>query len=205
MIGEGDRVVVRVTGRGTHRGEFQGIAPTGRQVSATGVGIARIVDGRIAESWAAYDALGLLDQLRGGPSELVLAMVRDMDAGDLDALRARFAPGAEWVNPMVAASGPEEIVAGIAAYRAAFSDFRHNLTRVVEDGATVMLEGEWLGTHDGPLETPQGPLPPTGRKVRSPFAAVAQTRDGQVRSVRLYLDPLAFMAQLGLAGEPALS
>ena len=63
VIAEGDRVVIRVTGHGTHEGEFQGVPPTGRRVSASGVGIARMAGGRIAEAWAAYDALGLLGQL----------------------------------------------------------------------------------------------------------------------------------------------
>lgn len=63
VVAEGDRVVIRVTGSGTHRGEFQGIPPTGRQVAATGVGIGRIENGRIAETWAAYDALGMMQQL----------------------------------------------------------------------------------------------------------------------------------------------
>jgi predicted ester cyclase/uncharacterized protein YndB with AHSA1/START domain len=63
VVAEGDRVVIRVTGRGTHEGEFQGLAPTGRRVSATGIGIGRMASGRIAEAWAAYDALGLLAQL----------------------------------------------------------------------------------------------------------------------------------------------
>lgn len=63
VIGEGDKVVIRVTGRGTHQGDFQGIAPTGNHVTASGVGIARIENGRITEAWAAYDALGLMQQL----------------------------------------------------------------------------------------------------------------------------------------------
>jgi predicted ester cyclase len=63
VVAEGDRVVIRVKGSGTHRGEFQGLAPTGKRVVATGVGIGRIEDGRIAESWAEYDALGLMQQL----------------------------------------------------------------------------------------------------------------------------------------------
>jgi predicted ester cyclase len=67
VIAEADRVVVRVTGRGTHDGEFQGVPPTGRQVAATGVGIARMEGGRIAEAWAAYDALGLMAQLGDTP------------------------------------------------------------------------------------------------------------------------------------------
>jgi steroid delta-isomerase-like uncharacterized protein len=68
VIAEGDKVVIRVTGRGTHEGEFQGIPPTGAQVTATGVGIGRIQDGRIAEAWAAYDALGLMRQLGAVPA-----------------------------------------------------------------------------------------------------------------------------------------
>ena len=61
VVAEGDKVVIRVTGRGTQQGEFQGIPPTG-------VGIGRIEDGRIAESWAEYDALGMMQQLGVVPS-----------------------------------------------------------------------------------------------------------------------------------------
>jgi steroid delta-isomerase-like uncharacterized protein len=67
VIAEGDKVVIRVTGTGTHDGEFQGTPPTGRRVTATGVGIGRIEGGQIAESWAAYDALGLMQQLGALP------------------------------------------------------------------------------------------------------------------------------------------
>jgi steroid delta-isomerase-like uncharacterized protein len=66
-VAEGDRVVMRVTGRGTHDVPFQGIPPTGRPVTATGMGIARIAGGQIVETWAAYDALGLLQQLGAVP------------------------------------------------------------------------------------------------------------------------------------------
>jgi steroid delta-isomerase-like uncharacterized protein len=68
VIAEGDKVVIRVTGRGTHQGEFQGVGPTGRSVTATGIGIGRIENGRIAEAWAAYDALGLMQQLGAVPA-----------------------------------------------------------------------------------------------------------------------------------------
>ena len=46
---DGDRVVERWTGRGTHRGEFQGIPPTGNRVAVSGVVFYRIADGKIAE------------------------------------------------------------------------------------------------------------------------------------------------------------
>ena len=68
VIAEGDKVVIRVTGSGTHEGEFQGMAPTQVRVTATGIGIGRIENGRIAEAWAAYDALGLRQQLGAIPT-----------------------------------------------------------------------------------------------------------------------------------------
>ena len=63
MVAEGDRVVERFTGQGTHKGSLFGIAPTGKQVSVSGIYIHRIVDGRIVEIWGVLDALGLLEQI----------------------------------------------------------------------------------------------------------------------------------------------
>ena len=63
IIAEGDRVVVRLIYRGTHRGELMGIPPTGKQVTVTGIQLMRIADGRIAENWINFDALGMLQQL----------------------------------------------------------------------------------------------------------------------------------------------
>jgi steroid delta-isomerase-like uncharacterized protein len=67
VIAEGDKVVIRVTGTGTHEGDFQGVPPSHTRVTATGVGIGRIAHGQIVESWAAYDALGLLQQIGAIP------------------------------------------------------------------------------------------------------------------------------------------
>jgi ketosteroid isomerase-like protein len=63
MIAEGDRVMVRWTFRGTHIGEYHGLAPTGRPVTYSGIDIFRIADGRIAEVWDIYDRLWLWQQL----------------------------------------------------------------------------------------------------------------------------------------------
>jgi len=60
---EDDKVVNRYTGRGTHRGEFLGIAPTGREVELSGVTIFRLREGKIVVAWDFYDGLGLLRQL----------------------------------------------------------------------------------------------------------------------------------------------
>ena len=67
QLAEGDRVVTRWTSSGTHQGEFMGVAPTGNQVTITGITINRVSDGRIAESWSNYDALGMMRQIGAVP------------------------------------------------------------------------------------------------------------------------------------------
>lgn len=63
LIAEGDKVVLRWKARGTHEGELMGIPATGKQVTLSGIDILRIENGKIAERWAEYDNLGLLQQL----------------------------------------------------------------------------------------------------------------------------------------------
>lgn len=69
LVAEGDRVASRYTMRATHRGELGGIPPTGRAVALTGINIHRIAGGKIAEQWAQYDMLGLLQQLGAMPAQ----------------------------------------------------------------------------------------------------------------------------------------
>jgi steroid delta-isomerase-like uncharacterized protein len=68
QIAEGEKVATRLTGRGTHQGELIGIPPTGNQVEAPGIVINRISGGKIAESWANYDALGMMQQIGAVPA-----------------------------------------------------------------------------------------------------------------------------------------
>ncbi len=63
MVGEGDKVVGRWTWRATHKGEYMGIAPTGKQVTLTGINIMRIVGGKVVEEWGEMDNLGMMQQL----------------------------------------------------------------------------------------------------------------------------------------------
>lgn len=63
QIAEGDLVVDRFTGRGTHKGEFRGIAPTDKNVTFTGIAINRFVDSKIIERWTEVDMLGIMTQL----------------------------------------------------------------------------------------------------------------------------------------------
>jgi steroid delta-isomerase-like uncharacterized protein len=68
QIAEGDRVVTRWTGRGTHQGELMGVAPTGSRVEVPGILFDRVSEGKIEESWVVYDALGMMRQIGAIPA-----------------------------------------------------------------------------------------------------------------------------------------
>jgi steroid delta-isomerase-like uncharacterized protein len=63
QVAEGDKVVTRWTGRGTHKGDLMGIKPTNKQATVTGTDVERYQNGKVVESWASYDMLGMLQQL----------------------------------------------------------------------------------------------------------------------------------------------
>ncbi|MBI2304985.1 MAG: ester cyclase [Chloroflexi bacterium] len=63
IVAEGDIVVVRCTGRGTHRGDFAGIRPTGKRVTVPIIAIYRIANGKITDRWNIADSLAMIQQL----------------------------------------------------------------------------------------------------------------------------------------------
>jgi steroid delta-isomerase-like uncharacterized protein len=72
QIAEGDTVVTRWTARGTHRGTFQSVPATGREISLAGTDIDRIIGNKVVECWAHVDELGLMRQLgaiEAGPAD----------------------------------------------------------------------------------------------------------------------------------------
>ena len=75
MIAEGDKVWVRSTFTGTHKGEYRGIAPTGKKFTMTAVSIYRIVESKVVETWVVFDMLDFYKQLgvieyKGFPDEV---------------------------------------------------------------------------------------------------------------------------------------
>lgn len=67
QVAEGDKVVSRLTVRGTHRGQFQGIPPTGKTVTVGLIDIFRIAGGKGVERWGQMDSMGLMQQLGAVP------------------------------------------------------------------------------------------------------------------------------------------
>ena len=68
LVGEDEKVAWRLTVRGTHRGEFRGIPPTGTEVRFGAQYIFGFRDGKVVERWTNFDRLGVLVQLGAVPA-----------------------------------------------------------------------------------------------------------------------------------------
>jgi predicted ester cyclase len=67
LIAEGDMVVARWRSRATHRGDYMGTPPSGKEVQFMGISVYRIEEGKIAESWTVEDQFGLMQQIGAVP------------------------------------------------------------------------------------------------------------------------------------------
>jgi steroid delta-isomerase-like uncharacterized protein len=63
LIVEGDKVVSRISYRGTHTGDMMGIPATGKPVTVTAMIIDQFADGKIVESWRLFDQMGMMQQI----------------------------------------------------------------------------------------------------------------------------------------------
>jgi steroid delta-isomerase-like uncharacterized protein len=68
----------------------------------------------------------------------------------------------------------------------------------VADDATVVMELTWTGTHQGPLQMPNGPIAPTGRRIELRACVVAELAGERARAQRQYFDMATLLQQLGV-------
>ena len=99
--------------------------------------------------------------------------------------------------------GAEPYLALCQGWKAAFPDVRGTVVRQLAGGETVVQEVSWTGTHTGPLETPNGTIPPTGRTVTILGTLWSTVRGGRCIDVRHHLDILSLLGQLGALPAPA--
>jgi len=83
-------------------------------------------------------------------------------------------------------------------FAVAFPDMKKEITNQVASEDQVVSEFRLRGTHDGPLQTPTGELPPTGKAVELSVIEVIGVRGGKVAELRNYSDTATLMRQLGV-------
>ena len=70
QVAEGDYVVSYITYNGTQKGILQGISPSNKKVTTTGIAIVRISNGKITEEWNEFDAMGMMQQIGAIPETM---------------------------------------------------------------------------------------------------------------------------------------
>lgn len=101
--------------------------------------------------------------------------------------------------------GPDAVVSVDRTWLTAFPDGRVEVDHIIAEGDNIVIEFTGSGTHTGPLQSPDGDIPATGRPARVGFCDVVTFRDGKISAIRSYYDTLSLMAQLGLVPESAAS
>ncbi len=134
----------------------------------------------------------------GQARQLVDRYWRAFEAGDFDRVREIFSPDSVMHGSGFSARGADEIAGVLSAYKTAFPDLRHVETSYVESGDSIAIELRVTGTMTGPMASPQGALPPTGKSLDLPASDHVTVRDGKIRTWRSYFDNMEFMRQLGL-------
>jgi len=102
-------------------------------------------------------------------------------------------------------AGPAGAVEYSQMWADGFPDGRVTIDNVIASGDHVVLQFTGEGTQTGPLKSPIGEIPPTGRSIRLKLCDVHEIRDGKIRSVQSYFDSASMLMQLGVMPEAAVA
>ncbi|WP_101297602.1 ester cyclase [Halegenticoccus soli] len=221
VLQDGDSVAFRFTGRGTHEGDLLGMAPTGREVTVSGIEIDRVADGKVTEAWLTYNTYGMLEQLgvvepiesaaepiesagerAADPKEAVVRRFFDelVNAGDFSAVDEILAP--DYVRRDAGADdiqrGPGEFEEMLSGFRAAFPDMRVEIDDMYVADDAVVVKATETGTHEGDFMGAE----PTGKRVEVEGLVVHRIADGRIVETFASWDFLGMMRRLGIVSMP---
>ncbi len=134
--------------------------------------------------------------------ELVRAAREHVDAfsnSEWGIMRATLASDARYdeLGSERTIEGPDRIVELFRGWKQAFPDAVGTVTSVVAGGDKVALELIWRGTHTGPLATPEGEIPATGRHQVTPAAFFFTFEGDKIKESRQYFDSMTLLEQIG--------
>lgn len=85
----------------------------------------------------------------------------------------------------------------LAEWKTALPDVSGTVRQAIAGGDLVAQNVVWRGTHEGPLPTPTGAIPPSGREVEVSASLWITSRDGRMAEVEHHLDVLSLLGQIG--------
>ena len=140
-------------------------------------------------------------------SGILRDLAEAFNARDFDRAHELVSPEIEFIDVAagVTVHGPDGFIGYARGWAGAFSDMTIETLAVVADERRAAGEFVGRGTHDGPLPTPAGEIPATGRSFEERFTWFCEVADGKLTGVRDYYNSMALMVQVGLMPEPAES
>ena len=138
------------------------------------------------------------------PAQVDTRLLEAFNAADWSAVRSLVAPDITYEEPSTGrhVHGADAYLELCQGWRQALPDCTGTVLRSVSSGNMTVLEVRWEGTHNGPLQTPAGPIPSSGNRVNG-IAVLWNVLDGeQIREVRHHLDMLTFLQQIGVLPAP---
>jgi steroid delta-isomerase-like uncharacterized protein len=127
-----------------------------------------------------------------------------INARDLDGFLDNQQPDVEFVIPGgTRLLGREAVGKYIQVMWTAFPDVKLTFGDQVLSEDSAATEVVMTGTNTGPLNSPNGPIPPTGKPIHLRSLSILRFEDGRIASERNYFDQLDMLTQLGLAPSPS--
>ena len=96
--------------------------------------------------------------------------------------------------------GVDQVLALFQGWAAAIPDSQATFHNAYASGDTVVLEVTWRGTHQGPLQTPKGPIPATGKRIEIRSCLVCEMAGDKIKAQRQYFDMATMLQQIGVGG-----
>ena len=136
-----------------------------------------------------------------GSEKVARAIVDAHNASDWAGAKNTLAPDSvyEEYGTQRRIEGSDAIVTVLQAWKTAFPDVKGTVNKALANGDTVNLEVTWRGTHSGPLETPNGSLPASGKSFTLVTAWSMDVQNGKIKNSRHYFDILTLLQQIGAA------
>ena len=118
---------------------------------------------------------------------------------DWDRSRVPLTPSTVYneVGTQRSLKGPDEILEALKGWKQAMPDVKGTVTNSFARGNTVTLEVTWKGTQTGPMVTPDGTIPASGKSQTTPSAWILEFEGDKVKESRHYFDMVTLLTQIG--------
>jgi steroid delta-isomerase-like uncharacterized protein len=119
-----------------------------------------------------------------------------------EAVRASLSPDCAYdeVATNRKVQGIDQVISVWQGWAMAFPDSKATVHSELASGNTVVFEVSWRGTHEGPLQIPDGPIAGTGKRIDVRACMVIEVADDKAKVQRHYFDMATLLQQLGIAG-----